>query len=241
MHNSMRNYKIIIFDLDGTVTESRSLISEYIFSALLELDKKYNVGIISGAELSQMSKQIPGLINSGFFIMSQSGNVIIDPQGKESWNFQMTFEERTQALEHIKALKEKFPVKSYTSNEDTIEDRGAQITYCAIGCNTLFGEKIKFDPDGKIRKMWLENIPLKKRLIEARIAGTTSIDYTAINRNKGANIEKLMGIMNWKAEDCLYVGDALFIGGNDETVLGVCETKLVFGPEDILKITEELT
>jgi hypothetical protein len=33
--------------------------------------------------------------------------------------------------------------------------------------------------------------------------------------------------MQWQKEDCLYIGDALFPGGNDETVVGVIPTQLV--------------
>lgn len=236
----MHNYKIILFDLDGTLTKSRSLITDEMFNILLELGKKYNVVIVSGAELSQMLKQIPQLNEIKFYIMSQSGNVAINSEGKELWNFKMTSEEKLAALEHIKVLKKAFPVKIYSSEEDTIEDRGSQIVYSAIGHHAPLDEKIKFDPNGQLRKMWLEKTPLKNEFIEARIAGTTSIDYTPRNRNKGANIKRLMETMNWKPKESIYIGDALFEGGNDATVIGVCETKSVSGPEDTLKIIKEL-
>jgi len=45
--------------------------------------------------------------------------------------------------------------------------------------------------------------------------------------------------MGWNKKGCLYIGDALFPGGNDETVVGVIETKSVRNPEDTFTLLEE--
>ena len=46
-------------------------------------------------------------------------------------------------------------------------------------------------------------------------------------KNKGFNVRAFMEHMHWLDEDSVYVGDALFSGGNDETVIGVIPTKAV--------------
>ena len=47
-----------------------------------------------------------------------------------------------------------------------------------------------------------------------------------------------IGYINWKKEDCLYVGDALFPGGNDETVIGIVPTHAVKDPDDTFRFIE---
>ncbi len=43
-------------------------------------------------------------------------------------------------------------------------------------------------------------------------------------RNKGYNIKRLIEHEGWDASECLYFGDSLFPGGNDETMIGVIDT-----------------
>ncbi len=233
-------YKAIIFDLDKTLTRSRSLITDEEYCALVKLSEKYNIGIISGAELSQMLKQIPKLMEGNFYKMSQSGNIVIDSNGKELWNFKMSDEEQSVAMKHIDLLKKVFSIQPQTTEDDTIENRGSQITFSAVGHHAPQEEKEKFDPDGETRKIWLEKLPLKNDLVEARVAGTTSIDYTPKNRNKGDNIKRLMHLMGWNSDECLFVGDALFESGNDETMINICDTKEISNPEETLQIINAL-
>ena len=42
--------------------------------------------------------------------------------------------------------------------------------------------------------------------------------------------------MGWKKEECVYFGDMLFPGGNDESVIGVIDTEAVENPDDTLNI-----
>ena len=60
-----------------------------------------------------------------------------------------------------------------------------------------------------------------------RTGGTTTLDFTLKGKHKGFNIARFIEKMGWKKEDCVYVGDALFPGGNDETVIGVIPTKAI--------------
>ena len=57
-----------------------------------------------------------------------------------------------------------------------------------------------------------------------KIGGSTSLDYIHKDRHKGANVQKLIDHMGWDKDKCIYFGDGLFPGGNDEAVIGVIET-----------------
>jgi hypothetical protein len=69
--------------------------------------------------------------------------------------------------------------------------------------------------------------PLVSDEILVKIGGSTSFDYIHKDRHKGANVAKLIELKGWNKDDCIYFGDGLYPGGNDESVIGVIETVLV--------------
>lgn len=190
------------FDLDNTVTPSRSEIHPAIFDTLNHIKNKV---IISGASEEQMRSQLGGLRCA---VMSQNGNV------NSLWKRLLTTEEQELILKHIELYSDK------TNPTDKTENRGAQVSYSFVGHHAPLEIKKTFDPTGEKRRKMLETFPLPAG-IEAKIAGTTCIDYLPIGLNKGTNILKYIELKGWKRRDCIYVGDALFPGGNDETVIGV--------------------
>ena len=53
---------------------------------------------------------------------------------------------------------------------------------------------------------------------DIRIGGATSIDITKKGMNKAFAMRKFMKILEISPENTLFIGDALFEGGNDEIV-----------------------
>ena len=70
-------------------------------------------------------------------------------------------------------------------------------------------------------------VPFESEELVVKIGGSTSFDYIHKDRHKGTNVQKLIDLMNWSKDECIYFGDGLFPGGNDEAVIGVIETVLV--------------
>jgi phosphomannomutase len=98
---------------------------------------------------------------------------------------------------------------------ELIEDRGSQITFSALGQQAPLDEKKKWDPDfAKRRQMkaLLDNLIPE---FSVRLGGTTSIDVTRQGIDKGYGIGKLRDILGVAISEMIFVGDALFPGGND--------------------------
>lgn len=189
-------------DLDNTVTESRGRIDPDMYKVLAPLD----VTIISGASEKQMRAQVDTLPCT---LMSQNGNV------NPLWSRFLTKVEHNLILDHIHLYAQ--------PTENQIEDRGAQISYSFVGHHAPIEKKKAFDPGGTYRADVLAEYPVNS-VIEARIGGTTCIDYFPKGLNKGTNIDRYIKEMGWNKRDCIYIGDALFPGGNDETVIGIIPT-----------------
>ncbi len=72
-------------------------------------------------------------------------------------------------------------------------------------------------------------------------AGSTSIDVTRRGLTKAYGVRKLSEHLDIPISNMLYIGDALFPGGNDEVVKETSiETRATSSPEETARIIEEV-
>lgn len=215
-----KKYKHFFFDVDGTLTESRQVISNKVDLVISNLTYSGKDTIaISGASKKQMLFQL----NFCFidYIMAQSGN------DTAFWCNKLTEEEITEIYIHANKIT--------LIEKDMLENRGCQVAFSLVGHNALIEKKKEFDPTKGIRKVILKKFPFKSKTLICKVAGTTCLDYTRKNGTKGKNIAKLIKHLGWKKSECIYFGDALFKGGNDESVIKVIKTVEVSNPQDLLE------
>lgn len=228
-------YRHVFFDVDKTLTRSRSLIEPEMEAALFGLCSIADVVVVSGARIEQIWKQLGKNFVGKVFVLAQNGNYAVAKDGVDLWRNNLSEIEKKRIMEHIGNIRREFKeLFTDVDENDLIQDRGCQITFSFVGHNAELSRKERFDPNGKRRQSILKRIPFKSKTLEVKIGGTTSFDYFSRGKNKGSNILCLMKIFGWKPEDSIYLGDALFSGGNDDTVIGVCDTLQVSGPNDTL-------
>jgi HAD superfamily hydrolase (TIGR01484 family) len=120
---------------------------------------------------------------------------------------------------------------------ERIEDRGSQITFSALGQQAPLDAKEKWDPDHAKRKVIQAD--LKKRLpgLAINIGGSTSIDVTREGVDKAYGLKKLSEESGVALDAMLFVGDAIFPGGNDYPAkqLGL-DTVRVRDPQETLGV-----
>lgn len=221
--NKTKKYTHLFFDLDNTLTRSRSTITKKMRERLEELS--LDIIVISGARVEQIKQQLDGF---ECFIMGQNGNHAVF-SGEELWLDVLKPDKVIEIMNHISSLPRTWEVPDET---DLLENRGCQISYSIYGHHAPVEEKEKFDPDQSKRKQLLETHPLVSDTVEVKIAGTTTLDYTRKGRHKGYNVTRLIEYLGWNKDECLYFGDSLFKGGNDETVIGIIDTEPVKDPAD---------
>ncbi len=98
---------------------------------------------------------------------------------------------------------------------DVIEDRGSQITFSALGQQAPLEAKVKWDPDFAKREKMKTILDPMIPGFSVRLGGATSIDITKPGIDKAYGIGKLRDILGIAIEEMIFVGDALFPGGND--------------------------
>lgn len=217
----------LFFDLDNTVTRSRSKINSELKELLATTP--HTVIIVSGAICSQIAFQVDGV---PCYKLGQNGNHALTPDDAVLWEERLSQADEATIHTHIHSIPRPWPV----SNEnDLVEDRGCQISFSLLGHHEDISTKEAFDPHGEKRKVILAENPLISDHLQVKIGGTTCLDYTAKGKHKGFYVARLITQMNWDFDDCIYFGDMLFPGGNDESVIGVIETRPVENPEDTLR------
>lgn len=214
----LRNKKHLFFDLDDTVTLTRTPMEDSIYELYKSLT--HDIIVISGATAEQIAHQTKNL---PFYKLGQNGNHAISPTGEVFWDEPLTEIQTKIIQDHIERLKSQHELK-VNNESDLVEHRGAQISYSLIGHHEEVAKKKLCDPDRSLRLKLLSLEPLDHDEVEVKIGGTTCFDYFPKGRHKGFNVKRLIEHRGWNADECIYFGDALVPGGNDEAVIGVIET-----------------
>lgn len=222
----------LFFDLDNTVTRSRSKITPELKEILS--NGKHDIIIVSGAICSQIAWQVDGV---PCYKLGQNGNHALTPDDAILWEERIGKDDEATIHAHIHSIPRTWEV---SDANDLVQDRGCQISYSLLGHNENLEKKEAFDPHGQIRKQLLQDFPFVSDSLDVRIGGTTCLDYTVKGKHKGFYVDRLIDQLDWKKEDCIYFGDMLFPGGNDESVIGVIKTQPVENPEDTIRQLKEL-
>lgn len=245
----LNNKKIILFDLDRTLAESRSPIDLKMSELLKSLISKYKVGIISGGGYKQIKKQVISNLGedtlfSNLYILPTSGSSlnVYEKGWKNIYKETLKKEEKELIITSLKeAINESgidMPNKIYG---ERIEDRESQITFSALGQEAPLEKKKVWDPDKKKRKKIQKLLELSLQNYEVLIGGSNTLDITKKGVNKGYGIRKLIEYLNIPVDEMLFVGDRLEPGGNDYAVV---ETGIdwieVSGPKHTKKVIQNL-
>ncbi len=217
--------KVIIFDLDGTLTESKAPLDQEMAELLSRLIEKYIVAVISGGSFAQFEKQFLPFIKTR---QKDLKNLLIFPTcatsfyyfGKGAWmakySMRLSEEEKRKIFdgfeEAFKKTGYKHPEKIYG---EVIEDRGSQITFSALGQQAPVELKKSWDPDLKRRGVLVAALTDYLPEFEIRMGGATSIDITHKGIDKAYGVRQIEKTTGIKIEEMIFVGDKLQPGGND--------------------------
>ncbi|TDG35566.1 HAD-IIB family hydrolase [Pedobacter changchengzhani] len=214
--------KLLIFDLDGTLAESKAAIDTEMADHLTALLEVAHVAIISGGDWPQFKKQVldhlpKKNLQQKLSILPTCGTKFYqyDKEWKQLYAENFTAEEKEKIIKNLNDAISEAGWKITKTWGEQIEDRGSQVTFSALGQSAPLKEKKDWDPDFSKRKK-VQTI-LNKSLSEfsVTLGGTTSIDVTKPGIDKAYGIQKLKEVLEIEISEMMFVGDALFKGGND--------------------------
>ncbi|KAI4723214.1 hypothetical protein E4T48_00521 [Aureobasidium sp. EXF-10727] len=214
---------LVAFDLDGTLAESKQPIKPDMGEALSNLLSVSNVAIISGGDWPQFHKQVASRLPSSanlskLWLMPTTGTKLYTYRDN-AWQvvYAELFSEQERA-HIIKAFELSLAATGFTPEQtwgERIEDRGSQITFSALGQQAPVREKEHWDPDFAKRKVIQADLRTRLPGLSINMGGATSIDITREGVDKGYGLKKLRDASGIPLEQMMFIGDAIFPGGND--------------------------
>jgi phosphomannomutase len=214
--------RLVVFDLDGTLAESKAALDAemaVLFTNLLAIVK---VAVISGGNWPQFEKQVLANLAhdqrlENLSLLPTCGTKFFQYAGswKKIYSEDFTEAEKTKI---IGSLQQGMVSSGFAPREvwgEIIEDRDSQITFSALGQQAPIGAKKTWDPDFARRKKMQVFLAGVIPEFSVRLGGTTSIDVTKPGIDKAYGIRKLRDTLGVAIDEMIFVGDALFPGGND--------------------------
>jgi len=214
--------KLVVFDLDGTLAESKSSLDSEMANLLNSLLGIVKVSVISGGTWSQFEKQVLANLShderlKNLSLLPTCGTKFYEYESgwKRLYSEDFTDEEKKKIVRSLKQATGSPELKPEQTWGDMIEDRGSQITFSGLGQQAPLEEKKKWDAEF-IKRKKIKGL-LDKLIPEfsVRLGGATSIDVTKPGIDKGYGIRKLRDVLGVAIPEMIFVGDAVFPGGND--------------------------
>ena len=214
--------RLIVFDLDGTLAESKSPLDTEMSKLLHNLLGIVKVAIISGGDWPQFEKQLLSNLPHDKCLENLS---LLPTCGTKFYEYNQdwvklysedfTANEKEKIISSLKKAIEKTGSKVEKIWGETIEDRGSQITYSALGQQAPIEEKKKWDPDFAKRKKIKAFLEKSISEFSVHLGGTTSVDVTKPGIDKAYGIGKLRDTLGISIQEMIFIGDSIFPGGND--------------------------
>ncbi len=243
---------LVVFDLDGTLALTKAPMDAEMTQLMMELLAKKQVAVIGGGKYELFQQQLlaplasasPDLLKNLSLFPTTSTRYYRYAAGawEKVYAHELSAEERariTATFERVFAeIGYQHPAKTYGP---VIEDRGTQVTWSALGQEVV----AELGPKGvELKEDWkAKNTPIKMKVaelmatylpdLEVRAAGHTSVDVTKKGIDKAYGLQQIERYLGIPMADMLFVGDAIFPGGNDYAVTKTAvDYVAVNGPEE---------
>jgi HAD superfamily hydrolase (TIGR01484 family) len=240
--------KLIVYDLDGTLAESKSPLDAEMAGLLHDLLGIVKVAVISGGAWTQFEGQLLSNLSdderlANLSLLPTCGTQFFryGADWKKVYSEDLAADEKAKIESSLETAVSQAGFKPQRLWGEQIEDRGSQITFSALGQQAPLAEKDKWDPDYAKRKKITAILDTLLPEFSVRMGGATSIDVTKPGIDKAYGIRKLRDILGIPLKAMIFIGDALFVGGNDYPAVEAGVVSIpVRGPSETKRVTEAI-
>lgn len=234
---------LFLFDVDGTLTQSRKIITPTMLAFMKELSSRVTVGIVGGSDEVKIVEQLDGHTEIAEYLFSENGLVakqkgeiiektnIIDKLGDKTIQTFINF-----CLGYMSKIE--LPVKRGTF----IEFRNGMINVCPVGRSCTQAERDQFDAydkEHKIREKFIAAIQAEYPDLGMKysIGGQISFDCFPIGWDKTYCLQYVVKDF----DEIIFFGDKTYPGGNDYEIFSDerVKGKTVTSPENTRELVKE--
>lgn len=231
----------ILFDLDGTLSQPRRVMSQSHQDILSKLCEKHVVGVVTGSNLEYIMQQVPV---SNIFFCPNNGTEIYYKDDKLTKYYSGANLERFPSAYKVaaglanyfeKILRTEWYSEFQGPVGDIIQVRPSMFNFCPIGRGSDFTRRAKFarlDNKLHIRKNIIHEISFGWDIV---LGGETSFDIFPKGLDK-TNALKFFD-KNY-GKDTVFFGNSFFEYGND-VCMKIIKCHEVDSPEETFSILEK--
>lgn len=208
--------KLLVFDLDGTLSNHRTPMPEESRALLDALGKKYHLVMCGAGNVARVFNQM------GKYPIDLIGNYGMMEAKVENGELVITKQivadvDKEFFLRETNRLREKYGYTEYAGEPIEWHPSG-MVTFALIGTKAKREDKHIFDPDrAKRRVMYPEVLEIFKDYT-VFIGGSTSFDIVAKQYNKYDATMEYAKRHGYTKEQILFMGDDMGDGGGDSHV-----------------------
>ncbi len=211
--------KVLVFDLDGTLTEHRTWISDENTEMLDALKNRGYRILVCGAGAARrvfaQMRKYPVDIIAKYGL--QYAKYRDDIGGIELIRDLVLSCDKVSVEERILMFREKFGFSEFVGDSVEFHETGS-VTVPLLGTKADIHDKLVFDPDrSKRREIYGELANLFPEY-SVFIAGSSSFDMVPMPYNKYYALDVFCKEEGYSHEELVYFGDEYGTGGNDEVV-----------------------
>ena len=159
--------KLVIFDLDGTLAESKASLDTEMATLLAWLLEVVKVAVISGGAWAQFEKQVLSYLPQDerlkdLSLLPTCGTKFYRYDGawQKLYSEDLSTEEKERIIGGLNKAIDQSGFRAVQHWGDSIEDRDSQITFSALGQEAPLDEKKKWDSNFKKREKTKEILKL---------------------------------------------------------------------------------
>ena len=210
--------KLIAFDLDGTLTQHKTKLSEKHRKILEQLSEKYILIMVGAGQAARIFDQMDK------FPIDIIGNYGMQyaKYNKETGELDTVYNitescNREECEKKVTALREKHGFTEFAGDNVEYHASGC-VTFPILGTKAAQADKLAFDPDrAKRRKIYDEVVEIFSDY-SVFVGGSSSFDMAPKPYNKYYALDLYCRENGLTHENVVYIGDDYGLGGNDESV-----------------------
>ena len=232
------NKKIVLFDMDGTLTPPREEFDINLLPALRQLSRVAEIGIVTGSDYDYVTQQMRLLMENSeirynLHILPCNGTKYYPPPQSASCKHELTFEKNMREelgefcfaaiMQYILRRQSQLHLYSLPMTGHFVNYRGSMINWSPIGRNATTEDRKKFIQfDHKEHSLFREDEikSFKKFLkreelcnnVEVKLGGDTSYDIFP------TGWDKTFSLQHFEGYECWFVGDRCGVNGNDREI-----------------------
>jgi len=205
----------IALDLDGTLTQHRSLLGDGNRRVLDRLGAKYHLVMVGAGSCERIFRQM------GQYPMDIIGNYGMEisrydtTMGKlEILESKKTETDRQSVTKRVETLRERFGFQAYTG--DTVEFfPSGMVCIPLIGTKADINDKLVFDPDRKKRRAIYDEVKALFPEYVVFVGGSSSFDMVPVPYDKYYALSRYCERQGLEHGQVVYFGDDVGYGGGD--------------------------